>query len=306
MDPDEEPELRTDKFIRQICRQNEMFFPKHYLLLEVERLEVSIKHFFEAGTISKDDYEFLIITLKMMKKFLTICVRSPQKTDYKFNKKSWDYKNIPPDRQRFSRHNIPNQPSLFDSRNPLPIKGEIVVSGLNENLQALRPKEVESEGPKFPYKIPAGTHWNNVIIKFLDDEKVEILVKKQLHLTDYKEMGMVGRGKNPEPSEQWLFLKVLAQYNGEITIKDTEAKDKYKKQKQVLTDTLRSYFAIDYDPFYPYQSCLEKGGNSYKIKLLLIPPPKKDNSKQNFIKDDADTLGITEFLNETAPQILDS
>jgi hypothetical protein len=132
------------------------------------------------------------------------------------------------------------------------------------------------------------------------------LVKKQLHLTDYKEMGMVGRGKNPEPSEQWLFLKVLAQYNGEITIKDTEAKDKYKKQKQVLTDTLRSYFAIDYDPFYPYQSCLEKGGNSYKIKLLLIPPPKKDNSKQNFIKDDADTLGITEFLNETAPQILDS
>jgi hypothetical protein len=108
---------------------------------------------------------------------------------------------------------------------------------------------------------------------------------------------MIGKGKVPEPSEQWLFMKVLAQYQGEITIRDPEAKDKYKKQKQALTETLRNYFSIDYDPFYPYHSCPEKAGNSYKIKLLLIPPFDKD-TRPNIIEEETDPLGIQEYLNE--------
>lgn len=116
-------------------------------------------------------------------------------------------------------------------------------------------------------------------------------------------MGMVGKGKIPQPSEQWIFLKVLAQKHGEITIKDPEAKDRYKKQKQALTEALRNYFCIDYDPFYPYQSSLEKDGNSYKIKLLLIPPSKREESEKLTIDEDADSLGIHEFLSEEAPQV---
>ncbi len=120
-------------------------------------------------------------------------------------------------------------------------------------------------------------------------------------------MGMVGKGNIPKPCEQWHFLRVLAQYNGELTIKDPEAKDKYKKQKQGLSETLRKYFSIDYDPFYPYQSCVEKGGNSYKIKLLLIPPPKQDLPKHHMDNDnDADSLGIHEFLDETAPLVIEA
>jgi hypothetical protein len=180
---------------------------------------------------------------------------------------------------------------------PLPITGKIEVSGLNESLKALRVKESITTEPKFPFKIPAGTHWNNVIIKFLDNEKVEIYVKKLKHTTNYKEMGMLGKGKVPEPSEQWLFMKVLAQCNGEIAIKDPEAKDKYKKQKQALTEILRNYFSIDYDPFYPYKSCLEKGGNSYKIKIMLIPPVVEKNIRPIITDEETDPLGIQEFLN---------
>lgn len=301
-DPD--PNFKT--FLRHNSQQNDLFFPKHYLLLEVERLEVSLKHFYETETISKDDYEYLSLTLKMMRRFLAACVRTPKKRDFDFRKRTWNHNKISSQKQTISKNRFPKQVSLFDSQNPLPIKGEIVVSGLNENLKALRPKEPKKSGPKFPYKIPAGTHWNNVIIKFLDEEFLEIRVKNLKHITNYIEMGMVGKGKIPEPSEQWVFLKVLAKYNGELTIKDNEAKDKYKKQKQALTETLRNYFSIDYDPFYPYHSTPEKGGNSYKIKLILIPPPDTNNNQENHIVDNEDNLGIAEFLNEQAPQVLDS
>lgn len=300
MNPHEEPDLNSNSISRENSGQNNLFFPKHYLLLEVERLEVSIRHFFETGTISKEDYEYLSLTLKMMRKFLTTCVRCPKKKENLFRKNSWEFREKYHQKHKYSHYKT-NQPSLFDIPKPFPIE----ISGLTEGLKALRPESLENTGPKFPYKIPAGTHWNNIVMKFLDDEKVEIWVKKQKHITDYKEMGMVGKGKIPEPSEQWYFLKVLAKCNSEITIKDNEVKDKYKKQKQSLTETLRNYFGIDYDPFYPYQSCPEKGGNSYKIKLLLIPPPDKNEEKESLENEDADNLGIHEFLSETAPQVID-
>ena len=124
---------------------------------------------------------------------------------------------------------------------------------------------------KFPYKLPAGTIWGNIIIKFLNDEDVFIQVKQLKHNTNYEEMGFVGKGNNPNPSEAWTFLRVLAhQVNGELTIKDAEAKDRYKKQKELLGKALQKYFLLDYDPFYPYHSSSEKSGDSYKIKLTLI------------------------------------
>ena len=65
----------------------------------------------------------------------------------------------------------------------------------------------------------------------MDDENIFIQVKHIKHEVNYKEMWFVGKGKNPNPSEAWVFLKVLAKVNGELTIKDAEARDKYKKQK---------------------------------------------------------------------------
>ena len=115
-------------------------------------------------------------------------------------------------------------------------------------------------------------------------------------------MELVGKGKKPKPSELWTFLKVLAKVNGELTVKDTEARDKYKKQKELLAKSLQSYFSIDYDPFYPYRSSSEKSGNSYKIKITLIPPPDT-KKKTNTDEDDNDDLGIKEYLGEQNPQV---
>jgi len=290
MRPSDEFEIKRNKFIRQSLERGGLFFTKHYLLLEVERLKISLQHFFEAGSISKDDYEYLVITLKMIEKFLSVHLRLQQLKSERHKK--------------FHKNYYPNQASLFDKRNPLPITGKIEVSGLTESLSALKPKEIEKTGPRFPYKIPARTHWNQVIIKFLDNEHIEIHVKKLKHITGYKEMGMIGKGNVPTPSEQWIFLKVLSQCQGEISIKDPQAKDTYKKHKQALAETLQQYFSIDYDPFYPYKSSPEKSENSYKIKITLIPVSivAKPNSYPDI---EEDTLGIQEYLDEEAPQVID-
>jgi len=149
---------------------------------------------------------------------------------------------------------------------------ELQVKGLKEIAKANK----QDSKPKFPHKLPAGIRWEEMIIKFLDKENIYIRIRQFEHHADYQDMGFVGKGKNPNPSELWVFLRVLSKLNGEITVKDDEVRDKYKKQKELLAKALQSYFSIDYDPFYPYQSSSEKSGNSYKIKITLIPPPEKD------------------------------
>ncbi len=281
------------------------FSTKDFLLIEVERFAVSMTHFYTIGIISKEDYEYVNLTIKMIGSFLKSKFETNERFKQRFNlelqeklKKSNIHKN-------YTKPTSLNQLSLFNQLNPIPITGEIAVTGLSENLKALRNSKIEMKGNKFPYKLPSGTKWENVIIKFLDAYKVEILIKGIRHITDFKELGMVGKGKIPEPSEQWYFLKVLSQCNGEISINDPQARDKYKKQKQILSEILQKYFSIDYDPFYPYQSSNEKSGNSYKIKLTLIPYNNRlKNEKQELEKPSSD-LGITEYLEEIAPQIYD-
>ena len=177
------------------------------------------------------------------------------------------------------------------------IGGKIEIEGLKDEFKKRATNKKEN---KFPYKLPAGTKWEDFIIKFLDEENVFIQVKQFKHTANYKEMGFIGKGGNPNPSEAWVFMKVLARTNGELTIKDLEARDKYKKQKELLAKSLQNYFTLEYDPFYPYHSSSEKEGNSYKIKIMLIPPPAI-NEKDD-IDEDKDDLGLKEYFDKQAPQ----
>jgi len=193
--------------------------------------------------------------------------------------------------------------NIENKQKPIPIQivgGKMKIEGLQDGLKTIAKIKRENKN-KFPYKLPAGTIWENFIIKFKDDENIFIQVGRYKHNTNYKEMGMVGKGKNPNPSEAWIFMKVLARVNGELTIKDVKAKDKYKKHKEFLLKALQNYFSLDYDPFYPYRSSSEKNGNSYKIKITLIPPPdQKEKADTNKNDDD---LGIKEYLDEQTPQV---
>lgn len=194
----------------------------------------------------------------------------------------------------------PVNPPKVQEKPELP-KVEVIVYNTNsQTIQASEPSNEKGSSPKFPHKLPAGTRWEDITIKFLDEESILILVNKFKIKTNYQEMGFTGKGKNPNPSEAWAFLKVLARLNGELAIKDAEARDKYKKQKELLAKSFQSYFSLDYDPFFPYKSSPEKEGNSYKVKVTLIPLP---SSPQDVVRDeDEDSLGIQESLDEFAPQ----
>ena len=57
-----------------------------------------------------------------------------------------------------------------------------------------------------------------------------------------------------------------------MTITNLNKKNKYKKQKQLVTEKLRNYFSIGYDPFYPYGPFPPyKTENSYKVVFNLYP-----------------------------------
>jgi hypothetical protein len=301
-----EENIENEEFLNNLDNQQNLCFPTYYLRQEYKRLDIVIRHFLKAGAIGYKDYRYLVIFNKMIRKMIFEAVNNQKdinenirypKYNLKHNYKGKKFRKSTSTSKIITKETENINKETVKEKQPVPITGKIEVSGLNESLKALRAKELITTEPKFPYKIPAGTHWNNVIIKFIDNENVEIHVKKLKHTTNYKEMGMIGKGKIPEPSEQWLFMKVLAQCNGEIAIKDPEAKDKYKKQKQALTEILRNYFSIDYDPFYPYKSCLEKGGNSYKIKIMLIPPVVEKNIRPIITDEETDPLGIQEYLN---------
>jgi hypothetical protein len=137
------------------------------------------------------------------------------------------------------------------------------------------------EVARFPDTLPAGTTWEQMYLKFLDGENVMVIVGRYRRNASYIDMGFADtRGKKPQPNAQWEFLKLLAKKGGEIKYTDPQAKTTYKKQKQLLSEKLKLYFQLDFDPFDPYFA--EK---AYHIKMTLVPPsekPKPPMAKMDF------------------------
>ena len=120
---------------------------------------------------------------------------------------------------------------------------------------------------KDPSKPFQHLRWESLSIQFLDGNNVKISDKdtKTPVTAHYKEMGFED-ARSRKPDRQWALLQLLAENNGELSWDKSEAKGDIKKKKQLLSKTLRDYFGIKGDPFYPY-----KEQNSYRIKISLTP-----------------------------------
>jgi hypothetical protein len=125
---------------------------------------------------------------------------------------------------------------------------------------------------KFPYKLPKNTKWESITIKFIDGENIQIVTDTGSYKAHYSEMGLKD-GRTLSPNQQWVFLKLLSTHNGETSIKAQDFNPKIKKQKQLLADSLKKYFGLDSDPFYPY-----KKEKIYRIKINLISDSQSINS----------------------------
>jgi hypothetical protein len=126
------------------------------------------------------------------------------------------------------------------------------------------------EDAKFADFLPAGVAWARVWLQFEDNENVMITVGQYRRGASYADMGMADkRGKAQKPNLQWQFLLLLAKKGGELSFKDSEADDKWVKQKELLSKKLKSYFRMESDPFFPYMT-------KYKIRLMLMAPEKTE------------------------------
>ncbi len=137
---------------------------------------------------------------------------------------------------------------------------------------------------KFPFKIPAGTTWKNIIIQFTNSDYVNIQVAGHSHPTGFADMGFVDR-RTSKPTIQWGLLSLLAKGGGELPNSSSDVDDKYKKHKQILSDKLKDYFNLESDPFETYKS-------GYKTKITLVPPPaQKDEPKNDYsLTDEVDDM----------------
>ncbi len=136
-----------------------------------------------------------------------------------------------------------------------------------------------------PYKLPYGTEWERVEIKFKDADSIEVFNNKEKHCTvSYKDLGFYSGKKNSKPDMPWLFLSSLAiaQSKDEkgATVDDMIfhltskkggkkiTKDNCQQIKLKLSKKLREVFDVVDDPFWEYEKY-----RCYKTKFTLKPVP---------------------------------
>lgn len=150
-----------------------------------------------------------------------------------------------------------------------------------------------SDKKLYPKKLPKDLKWENITIKFKDGENVVVLTPNNEPMQfNFAEMGFKD-SKKCTPVLQWNLLKVLATEGGKVSWDSKHAADKIKKQKQLLSESLKSFFGLIDDPFYPYKKV-----SAYQVKFRLISEKESINN-QEFPREDE--LGISEYYNENTP-----
>ena len=117
-----------------------------------------------------------------------------------------------------------------------------------------------------PVELPAGTTWEKIIVRVLDDETVEIQSGRRRERRTFVELGMAdGRRSPPEPSLSWAFLLTLAREDGTLTWEDKAASDNARNHIRLLREALRQAFCLEGDPFHRYERKL-----GWRTRFLLV------------------------------------
>lgn len=149
---------------------------------------------------------------------------------------------------------------------------EMIQSAINQTAEKAKNQEINVDIVKrFPYKLPANISWRDIIVKFLDGHNVQIAIGEYVYTANYKEMGFED-SRQLKPNSQWALLKILSKENGGVSWKESNANNKVKKQKQLLSIKLREYFNISDAPFHKYNKKL-----GYQIKITLVPESESIN-----------------------------
>lgn len=106
----------------------------------------------------------------------------------------------------------------------------------------------EQAQPPVTFPTPAGVKWPEVRMQFIDGHTLRASVRGESHVYTFSQMGMVD-SRSGNPDKQWELLHTLADEAGSLTWDSRGADPKRKKQKELLSKTLRRFFGIDAEPF---------------------------------------------------------
>ena len=152
---------------------------------------------------------------------------------------------------------------------------------IHENVDTKDSKKKAKKQSTYPKTVPAGTRWESITMKFLDDETVEIHLAGKVHKTGYADMGFADNRKNGQPPNlQWMFLKALAESNGSMKASNGNASDNYKQHKLRLSQRLMEYFSLDTDPFREYTP-----QSGYELKMDIFYNKDTDHQPTKSLQD---------------------
>lgn len=174
----------------------------------------------------------------------------------------------------------------------------------------------EVAAKKLSHKLPAGSKWQDVEIKFESKYDIQIYIKKKLFKkTNYEELGFSKSGtKEKDPDIQWDFLRSLsavqhikpeeatvekmAEMLGKLVGKKI-TKEACAQAKSKLSKKLQETLGINDDPFFDYGA-----SGYYQTKFKLEPEPElrgdgevfttktRYDDKKEYREEDADSADV--------------
>ena len=102
-------------------------------------------------------------------------------------------------------------------------------------------------------EVPPGTKWENIQMRFLSDETVEITTPDSRRLCNFAELGFEDRRKSGAPNTAWVFLRELARAKDNEIKRPVREPARVEKAVQALRKRLKDLFALGDDPFRPYR-----------------------------------------------------
>lgn len=117
-----------------------------------------------------------------------------------------------------------------------------------------------------PFPAPPGTTWEEILIRFLSDERVAIQVRDIQQTRNYAEMGYEDR-RSGIPNLAWKLLRNLAERGGLLTQPEQAGVSDWsivEKRIQEIRRLCRQLFQLSNDPFEPFHEA-----RGYKAKFKI-------------------------------------
>ena len=133
-----------------------------------------------------------------------------------------------------------------------------------------------------PVTLPPGiTAWNQVTIRIVDEEHIEIQAGSHTERRHYAECGMSdARYKDPVPNADWVLLLDLAQQGGELCWQDRIASPAARAAMKRLRSRLRELLHIDEDPIGEYRKHKKWHTKFILTDLRKSGPPRNVTSHE--------------------------